>query len=196
MQPTLTMQPTLLSCLPAIDPEKNEVLAVIETPKGSQNKYDYDETRGAFRLAGVMPDGSSFPYDFGFIPSTVGEDGDPLDLLVFLDAPMPVGCVLTVRLIGAIEAKQKKQGEDWIRNDRLLAVATHAHTHGHVMDIDDLRPHLLDEIEAFFKNYNALKGGQFKPIGRVGAKKARKLLDGGIEALRKKCGDGRQTAAA
>lgn len=192
----MTLHPTLLSCLPAIDPAMGDILAVIETPKGSPNKYDYDETCGAFRLAGVLPDGSLFPYDFGFIPSTLGEDGDPLDVLVFLDAPMPVGCVLTVRLIGAIEAKQRKKGEDWIRNDRLLAVATHAHTHAHVEDLDDQRPHLLDEIEAFFGNYHALKGSEFKPIGRTGPQRARKLLDGGAEAFRRKRGNGGQTKVA
>jgi inorganic pyrophosphatase len=105
------------------------LLAVIETPKGSPNKYDYDDACAAFRLAEVMPKGSYFPYDFGFIPSTVGDDGDPLDVLVFMDDPAPVGCVLTIRLIGAIEAKQQEKGGDWERNDRLLAVATHAHTH-------------------------------------------------------------------
>jgi inorganic pyrophosphatase len=142
--------PTLLSCLPALDPAPGDATAIIETPKGSQNKYDYDDTYAAFRLAGVMPQGSSFPYDFGFVPSTLGEDGDPFDVLVFMDAPVPVGCVLTIRLIGVIEAKQRQKGGSWIRNDRLLAVATHAHTHAHIDTLEDLRPRLLDEIEAFF----------------------------------------------
>jgi inorganic pyrophosphatase len=124
----MTMPP-LLSRLPTTDPNTGDLLAVIETPKGSPNKYDYDDTCAAFRLAEVMPKGSYFPYDFGFIPSTLGDDGDPLDVLVFMDDPAPVGCVLTIRLIGAIEAKQQEKGGDWERNDRLLAVATHAHTH-------------------------------------------------------------------
>jgi inorganic pyrophosphatase len=176
----------LLSCLPVLDHHTGDVTAVIETPKGSQNKYDYDDNRAAFRLAGVMPQGSWFPYDFGFIPSTLGEDGDPLDVLVFMDAPVPVGCVLTIRLIGVIEARQREKGGHWIRNDRLLAVATHAHTHGHVENLNDLRPRLLDEIEAFFQTYNALKEKEFKPIDRSGPKKARKLLDEGAEAFMKR----------
>jgi inorganic pyrophosphatase len=175
-----------LSRLPVLDPSSGEVTAVIETPKGSPNKYDYDEGCAAFRLAGVMPEGTSFPYDFGFVPSTVAEDGDPLDVLVFLDAPAVVGCILTVRLIGVIEAKQRKQGEDWIRNDRLLAVATHAHTHEHVQTLDDLRPRLVDEIEAFFSNYNEMKGSEFKPIERGGPKKARELVDQAAAAFREK----------
>jgi inorganic pyrophosphatase len=177
-----------LSRLPVLDASSGDVTAVIETPKGSPNKYDYDEGCAAFRLAGVMPEGTTFPYDFGFVPSTIAEDGDPLDVLVFLDAPAVVGCVLTVRLIGVIEAKQRKKGEDWIRNDRLLAVATHAHTHEHVRTLDDLRPRLLDEIEAFFFNYNELKGSEFKPMDRGGPKKARKLVDQAAAALCEKQG--------
>ncbi len=190
------MERDLLSCLPIQDPETGDITAVIETPKGSSNKYDYDGTCAAFRLAAVLPEGSSFPYDFGFIPSTVGEDGDPLDVLVFMDAPVPVGCVLTIRLIGVIEAKQRKKGEAWIRNDRLLAVATHAHTHGHIADLDDLRPHLLDEIELFFRNYNELNGKEFKPIDRSGPKKARKLIEDGAQAHKKRNGAAQDAKAA
>jgi inorganic pyrophosphatase len=177
------MHNALLSRLPALDPKTGDVTAVIETPKGSSNKYDYDESYAAFRLAGVLPDGSSFPYDFGFIPSTLGEDGDPLDVLLLMDAPVPVGCVLTIRLIGVIEARQREKDGEWVQNNRLLAVATHAHTHAHVENLDDLRPRLLDEIEAFFQNYNRLNGKEFKPLDRSGPRKARKLLDTGAEAF-------------
>jgi inorganic pyrophosphatase len=173
-----------LSQLPVMDEVSGDITAVIETPKGSPNKYDYDDGCGAFRLAGVMPEGTTFPHDFGFIPSTVAEDGDPLDVLVFLDAPVAVGCVLSVRLIGVIEAKQRKQGEQWIRNDRLLAVATHAHTHQHIESLDNLRPHLVDEIEDFFRHYNEMKGVEFKPLDQGGPKKARKLLDQAEAAFR------------
>jgi inorganic pyrophosphatase len=184
----------LLSWLPATDQTSGTVTAVIETPKGSPNKYDYDESCAAFRLAGVMPEGTTFPYDFGFIPSTVAEDGDPLDILVFLDAPVIAGCILTVRLIGVVEAKQRKKGEDWIRNDCLLAVATHAHTHQHIETLDDLRPRLVDEIEAFFRHHNDMKGSEFKPVNRDGPKRARKLLGEAEAAFRKKH-DRRENAA-
>jgi len=90
----------LLSHLSLLDAPSGDLTAVIETPKGSPNKYDYDDSCAAFRLSAVMPEGTTFPYDFGFFPSTVADDGDPLDVLVFLDAPVVVGCVLTVRLIG------------------------------------------------------------------------------------------------
>jgi inorganic pyrophosphatase len=175
-----------LSRLPFLDASSGDITAVIETPKGSPNKFDYDDGVAAFRLAGVMPEGTTFPYDFGFVPSTLAEDGDPLDVLVFLDSPVVVGCVLTIRLIGVVEAKQRKKGEGWIRNDRVLAVATHAHTHEHVRSLDDLRPGLVDEIEDFFRHYNEMKGTEFKPVDRGGPKKAQKLLDQAAAAFREK----------
>jgi inorganic pyrophosphatase len=179
------MRHASLSSLPTIERETGDYTAVIETPKGSRNKYDYDAECGVFRLKGVMPEGSSFPYDFGFIPSTLGEDGDPLDVLVLMDAPAPAGCVISVRLIGVIQAKQREDDGNWIENDRFLAVATHAHEHAAVKDLDDLRPHMLDEVEAFFENYNKLRGKEFKPVARSGPKKATKLVDQGVDAYRK-----------
>jgi inorganic pyrophosphatase len=185
----------LLSHLPLLDAASGNLTAVVETPKGSRNKYDYDDGCAAFRLSAVMPEGTTFPYDFGFFPSTVGEDGDPLDVLVLLDAPVVVGCVLTVRLISVIEAKQRKESEDWIRNDRLIAVATHAHSHQDIYTIDDLRPHLMDDVEAFFCHYNERHGKEFKPITRCGPKKAQKLLDRGAAAFQERQGrGGRKTA--
>lgn len=175
--------PPLLSRLPVADPDTGDVTVVIETPKGSRNKYDFDEGCGAFRLAGVLPEGSVFPYDFGFFPSTLGEDGDPLDVLVLMDSPVPVGCVLTARLLGVIEARQRETSGEWTRNDRFVAVATHAHTHAHIGHLDQLRPGMLDEIEGFFAHYNRLKGKEFKPLGRSGPKQARTLLDKGAEAF-------------
>lgn len=173
-----------LAQLPALDPETGDVTAVVETPKGSRNKYNYDETCDAFRLGGVMPEGMSFPYDFGFIPSTLGEDGDPLDVLILLDAPVVVGCVLTVRLLGVIEAEQEERDGERVRNDRLIAAATHAHTHEHVVSIEDLPPYLMGEIEGYFAQYNRLRGKEFKPLGRGGSRRARELLDQAMAAAR------------
>jgi len=167
---------TRLDKLPYDDPEHQALLAVVETPRGSRNKYDYDPDLKLFRLAAVLPEGTVFPYDFGFFPSTKAEDGDPLDVLILLDESVPPGTVVSVRIIGAIEAEQRKKGESWIRNDRVLAVATHAHVHGNVQAIDDLNPNIVDEIEAFFEHYNRLNESEFRPIDRVGAKKATKLL--------------------
>jgi len=170
---------TPLAQLPAFDPA-GDLHVVIETPKGSRNKYAYDPDLGVFRFKAVMPEGNSFPYDFGFIPSTRGPDGDPLDVLVLLDAPLELGCLLTARLIGVIEAEQREADGQTERNDRLLAVATRARTHAHVQDLDELRPGFLDEIEAFFIHYNGLSGRCFKPVGRGGPKRARAVVEAGL----------------
>jgi inorganic pyrophosphatase len=165
-----------LTDLEAFRHEHDEINVVIETPKGSRSKLDYDPDLGVFELAGVMPEGSVFPYDFGFVPSTKGEDGDPLDVLVLLDEPVPMGCVVAARLIGVIEAEQTEQDGAKERNDRLLAVATHAHTQAHVHDLKDLRPKMVDEIEHFFISYNEIKGKRFKPLARRGPKEAATLI--------------------
>jgi inorganic pyrophosphatase len=159
---------------------------VIETPKGSHNKYDYDPECDCFELATALPEGMTFPYDFGFIPSTLGEDGDPLDVLVLMDFPVMPGCLLNARLIGAIRAEQKEKGKDWIRNDRLIAIAQHARTHTGVHKLKDLRPHLLQEITAFFQDYNKEHGKKFKPVGDCDAELALDLVRRGIQKYKKK----------
>ena len=150
---TRSARHAVLSETATFDERTGELRVVIETPKGSRNKYDYDPDCDCLELATVLPEGMSFPYDFGFVPSTLGEDGDPLDILVLMDAP-----VIRARPVGAIEAKQKTKGEDWQRNDRLIAVAAHAQTHQNVRSLEDLRPHLIDEIKEFFIAYNRLRG--------------------------------------
>src|ERR1700681_3262184 len=88
---------TDLTSLPLqFDSKKSICRAIIETPKGCRNKFDYDPESGLFMLGGLLPEGMLFPFDFGFVPSTLGEDGDPLDVLVLMDAPADVGCRGTI----------------------------------------------------------------------------------------------------
>lgn len=169
-----------LGRLPALA-EGGEVMVVIETPKGSRNKYAYDEALGVFELKGVMPEGSSFPYDYGYVPSTKGGDGDPLDILVLMDAAAFPGCVIKVRVVGAIEAEQTERDGRRERNDRLIGVATHAHTHEHVMALSDLRPQMVAEIEAFFEHYNRLAGKEFAPVRRSDADEAMGLVSQAVK---------------
>jgi inorganic pyrophosphatase len=93
-----------------------------------------------------------FPFDFGFIPSTLGGDGDPLDILVLMDAPAHVGCLIEVRVIGIIQAEQSEDGKTE-SNDRLLGVAIHSYDHEDLETIDDVSKTLLDQLEAFFISY-------------------------------------------
>ncbi|MBV8189602.1 MAG: inorganic diphosphatase [Alphaproteobacteria bacterium] len=177
---------TGLDRLPLVDEETGDYTVVLETPKGSRNKYKYDPGCMAIRLGAILAEGLVFPYDFGFFPSTVGDDGDPLDVLLFLDEPLPPGCVATARLIGALEVEQKQDGQPWQRNDRLLAVATHAHTHEDIKRLSDLRPHLLPEIEAFFSHYAGMNGKELRFVGRCGPNRAAKLVKAGAKAFKAK----------
>jgi inorganic pyrophosphatase len=166
---------------PQLDPKKSTCRAIIETPKGCRNKFDYDPDSGLFMLAGLLPEGMMFPFDFGFIPSTLGEDGDPLDILVLMDAPGHMGCLINVRIIGIIEAQQTQDGKTE-SNDRLLGVAIHSYDHEGLESIDDVSKTLLDQLEAFFISYNKQRGKRFKVTGTGGPKKAMKFLKAGIQA--------------
>ncbi len=183
----------LLHRLPIRDEESGELNVVIETPKGSR-KFDYDE-RGFFKLGGVLPAGAVFPFDFGFVPSTLGEDGDPLDVLLLMDEPAFAGCVITARLLGAIQAEQTERDGDAMRNDRLIAVAANSRAHGEVRALDDLSKSLLDEIEHFFVSYNAVKGKQFEPQGRLDPAPADALVKAGAQLFSRK-NNGAKSASA
>src|SRR5262249_30734261 len=134
---------------------------IIETPQGSRNKYKYDEHLQLFKLDKVLPLGASFPYDFGFIPSTRGEDGDPLGVLVLLDEPAFPGCLVQVCLLGVLEAAQTEHGQT-VRNDRLIAVADTKYHPPEIRTLEELGKIRLDEIEHFFVSYNRMERREFK----------------------------------
>src|SRR5579859_5256910 len=141
--------PDISKLSPQLDPKKVTCRAIIETPRGCRNKFDYDPDSGLFMLGGLLPEGMMFPFDFGFIPATLGEDGDPLDILVLMDAPAHVGCLIDVRLIGIIEAEQSENRKTE-SNDRLLGVAIHSYDHADLESIDEVSKTLLNQLEAFF----------------------------------------------
>ena len=166
--------------------DDGDLRVVIETPRGSRSKYSYDPDCDCMQLSTVLPEGMVFPYDFGFIPSTVCEDGDPLDILVLMEASVIPGCVVRTRLVGAIEAEQKGESDGWTRNDRLIAIATHAQTHDSAKKLSDLRPHLLGEIKEFFITYNKLRNRKFRVKRDASPEKARKLIEEGMKTFKKK----------
>jgi inorganic pyrophosphatase len=177
------MKPVNLAHLPPWDPKTGRLNVIIETPKGSRNKLTYDPERGLFELGKVLPCGMVFPFDFGFIPSTRGEDGDPLDILVLLEESLPVGCLVPAELVAVIEAEQKEDGKTE-RNDRLIAIAA---VNGSEQSNrpDGASDQLLREIEQFFISYNLLAGKEFKPLGRFGPKHAEKLIKKAMKKSRK-----------
>jgi inorganic pyrophosphatase len=180
------MPSTSLFDKPAFREEKGELNVIIEAPKGSRNKYAYDPDEGMFVLKAVLPAGAIFPFDFGFIPSTLGEDGDPLDILVLMDEPAFAGCLVPARLVGGIEAEQTERDGETMRNDRLIAVASHSYIHRDVRSLKGLNDTLLEEIEHFFRSYNEVRGKHFEPVRRVGPKLALATVKEGIARARKK----------
>ena len=170
--------------LHAFDDQDPQLLnAVIEAPKGSRNKFDFDPERGFFYLGGVLPAGAVFPFDFGFVPATLGEDGDPLDIVVVTDdgSEAFAGCLVAVRLMGAIKANQGRTEEKSDRNDRLVGVANKSHPFSEARSLDDLPGNIVKDIEHFFCSYNAAKGIEFEPIGRCGPQEAHALVEAGIK---------------
>jgi inorganic pyrophosphatase len=155
------------------------VNVIIETPKGSPNKLAFEPRVGTFVLKGVLPAGAVFPFDFGFVPSTRAQDGDPIDVLVLMDAPVFPGCLVPSRLIGVIEAEQTEEGKTE-RNDRLLAVASKSATHHSIRELNDLSPDLIAQIEHFFVSYNAAKGKRFAVKGQFGPRRALALVKAAI----------------
>src|SRR5579872_1598307 len=166
-----------------LDAKKCVCQAIIETPKGCRNKFDYDPDSGLFMLGGLLPEGMMFPFDFGFLPSTLGEDGDPLDVMVLMDAPAHVGCLIEVRIIGIINAEQTEDGKTE-SNDRLLGVAVHSYNHADAESINDVNTTLLDQVEEFFISYNKQRGRKFKVTGTGGPKKALQFLKKGMQAYK------------
>ncbi len=168
------------SVLSPFNQQDDSVQVVIETPKGSRNKYAFDPDLRAFKLKRVLPDGMLFPYDFGFIPSTKAEDGDPIDVLLIMDASAFPGCVVESRLIGVIEGEQDEDHKT-TRNDRLLAVANENHSHTDLKDISEINPKLIKELGEFFVNYHKQDNVRFRVLGTKGPKEARRLLEKSIK---------------
>jgi inorganic pyrophosphatase len=181
-----TQQPALQSPygrLATFDKESN-LNVIIDTPQGSRNKYKYDEELSIFKLGGVLPMGAVFPFDFGSVPGTLGEDGDPVDVLLLMDEPAFVGCLVPSRLIGVIEAEQTQDGKTE-RNDRLIAVAVDSRNHRDITSIHQLSDSMLYEIEHFFISYNQAKGKEFKPLGRFAVERATKLVEEGMRKAKR-----------
>jgi inorganic pyrophosphatase len=174
-----------LTKIPTLDKETGSVHAVIETPRGSHHKYDYDPLLGCFQLKKTLPEGMTFPLDFGFIPSTLADDGDPVDILVILDFPAGMGTVLKVRLIGGILAEQREKNGKWEENNRLIAVAQHSRTFAEIKSLGDLQPDSVPQMIAFFEQYNRLEGKEFRSPGTCDAKHAKAAMQAGQKAFEK-----------
>src|SRR4051812_685506 len=162
--------------------EKKVINVVIETPCGSNNKYDYDQEHDYFKLNKILPFGVTFPLDFGFIPNTKGGDGDPLDVLVITDFPTATGAVIECRIIGVLIAQQKEKGTKPERNDRIIAVAKGSHRYAQVQSLKDLDAEFLDELVNFFQFYNESNDKKWKLLDTKNGNAAIKLIQQSMEA--------------
>jgi inorganic pyrophosphatase len=149
---------------------------IAETPRGSRNKYSYDPEVGLFRLKKTLPAGAVFPFDFGFIPSTIADDGDPVDVLTLMNEPAFPGCLIEAKLLGVMEASQTKQGKT-MRNDRFIATARKMKGVCQPRSIKGLSDDILEQIEHFFVSYNEIEGKKFKLLRLSDEPAARKLIE-------------------
>ena len=139
----------------AFDEETGDLHVIIDTPKNSRNKYKFDEKLGLFKLGGVLPVGAFFPFDFGYIPQTLGGDGDPLDALVLLEEPTFPGCLISCRAIGMFRMTDEA-GPD----EKLLCVVAGDPRQAHIKDIGDISDFDRLEIQHFFEVYKDLEPGK------------------------------------
>src|SRR5246500_2141632 len=170
---------------PIVSQDKQLLRVVVETPKGSRNKFAFNPDEHTFELKKVLPAGMAFPYDFGFVPSTLGDDGDPVDVLALMDEPAFPGCLLKCRLIGIIEGEERTK-KDTERNDRIVAVEQDNHSYSHVKHIDDLGKKFVKELEEFFVNYHDLDGSEYRVLDVRGPGEARRRIGDGIKAVKRK----------
>lgn len=140
-----------LSRIPA-QPKAGLINVLIEIPKGSKNKYEFDKDMQAFALDRVLFSSVQYPYDYGFVPNTLADDGDPLDGMVMMDQPTFPGCVIAARPIGMLEMID---GGD--RDEKILCVPDKDPRYANIKSLKDVPQHRLDEIAEFFKTYKNLE---------------------------------------
>jgi inorganic pyrophosphatase len=159
---------------------------VVETPGRTAAKYAYDHESHEFVLKRVLPVGMILPYDFGFVPGTCAEDGDPLDAMVLSEVQTFPGCRIDCRVIGAITASQSERDDPKpYRNDFLLVVPSESLLWSNVCELEQLPRGLLDQLERFFQGYHAMERELFVPLERLGAEAALALVERTRRALKR-----------
>ena len=174
--------------LPPTAPD-GTVYVVIETPAGSTSKLKYDEALEQMTLSRPLPAGLTYPYDFGFVPSTRAADGDPLDVLVMWEGHGYPGLVLACRLIGVLEAEQADEDtRARVRNDRLVSVPVESRTMQLARSVMDLPERTRSELAQFFTASVAFENKELTLLGWAGPETATALLRKAVELARR--GDG------
>lgn len=157
--------------LPAGPNAPHELNAIIEIPRGSRNKYELDKEYGLFKFDRLLYSSVHYPADYGFIPSTLADDDDPLDVLVLVTEPTFSGCLVSVRPIGVFAMRDEK-GDD----QKVLCVPVHDPLYADFRALDDVPQHFLREVEHFFEIYKELEGIKTSVLGWRGVDTAHSLV--------------------
>jgi inorganic pyrophosphatase len=164
----------------APQPKPGVLHVLIEIPAGGKNKYEFDKDLNAFALDRVLAASVQYPFDYGFIPNTLGDDGDPLDGLVMMDEPTFPGCVIAARPIGMLEMVD---GGD--RDEKILCVPDKDPRYAHVKSLKDIAPHRLEEVAEFFRTYKNLEKKVTEILGWKDVEHVAALVDAGVKAAAK-----------
>jgi inorganic pyrophosphatase len=156
--------------------KQKTVTALIECPKGYNQKFDYEPQEKRFKLSKILPAGLIFPFDFGMLPGTKGEDGDPLDIIVISESATFPGCLVECRIIGALKAEQTERDGDTVRNDRFIGIPQMSQMFANIQTLEQLPEGIVNQLEAFLKNYNEQAGKQFWVTEKLSSMQAAKLL--------------------
>lgn len=153
----------------------------VEIPKGSRNKYEYDHERNVIRFDRMLFSSVHYPTDYGFMPDTLSDDGDPLDVLVLVSEPTFPGCLIEGRVVGLFIMHDEKG-----RDEKVLCVPVHDPLWNHISSLDQVAPHLLREIEHFFSVYKDLEKKQTVIDGWFDADEAHKVIASAKNAFKSK----------
>lgn len=167
-----------LARIPA-QPKPGLINVLIEIPGGSKNKYEFDKDLGAFALDRVLYASVRYPFDYGFVPNTLADDGDPLDGMVIMDEPTFPGCVIAARPIGMLEMID---GGD--RDEKILCVPDKDPRYANVKSLSDVAQHRLDEIAEFFRTYKNLEKKVTEILGWKGVDEVATLVQQCIDAVK------------
>ncbi len=159
---------------------------VVEIPRGSRNKYEYDEEAGIFRLNRVLSSAVFYNFDYGFIEGTRADDGDHTDALLVIDEPTFTGCRVWARPVGGLEMRDE-MGFDF----KVLCVAVADPHQAHIIEISHVRPHRLVEIENFFQTYKMLENKAVEIVGWRDRREALRVLRNDRAVLEREHADGR-----
>jgi inorganic pyrophosphatase len=148
------------------------VRMIVEIPKGSTNKYEYDGRLGLFRLDRALYSPMHYPGDYGFIPGTLADDGDPMDVLVLVSEPSFPGCMIEVRPVGLLNMVDNQE-----RDQKVLAVPNHNPRYDQIYTLDQIFPHVRREIEHFFTIYKELEGKNTQMEGWLRPRETREAIN-------------------